>query len=146
MKYIVLGTLLITAIFAAIMPKIGLGERIAQNITVIRGGIIEAQAYEVTANVQSVRVIINPEKMMINLASYAYGNRVPKPLTASQADIESTIYGIHGKWMYVVSTKCPKGKEFLSSKLVAHHSTGFSFNQSDQWIEEAKTMCGMAKI
>tara|TARA_R110001583_G_scaffold52147_6_gene162200 strand:+ start:9893 stop:10336 length:444 start_codon:yes stop_codon:yes gene_type:complete len=145
MKYFFLGFTLFGAIVAASIPKVDLGERIAQNVAKIRNGTIEAQAYSATDKIKSVTVIVDPELMMQNLQRYAYGSRVPQPMTEAQMDTESTIYGIHSDWMSTISSKCPKGKEFLSTELVEHHYTGFSYLQSDRWITSAKNLCDMTE-
>lgn len=143
MKYAVLVMILIGTIFAASLPKITLGERIAQNITYIRGGTIQAQAYATTDNTRSIRVAVSPDVIMGNLQDYAYGSRVPMPISQDQTDTEETILSIHADWMVSISAKCKQGKTFLSSQLMAHRTTGFTFNQTDKWIQKAKEMCGM---
>jgi predicted transcriptional regulator len=144
MKYVMLVLLLVGALgtVAIVKSTQSLGERIAYNISTIRGEVVAAQAYQMPNSVQMERVIVTADEIMAELSTFAYGTDVAVPSDPSVAQTETTIYDMHGNWMSRISKSCKQGKQYLSKQLYSHRLSGFSYNMSDNWIVTAKKLCG----
>ena len=142
MKYLALFVLLAGSGVTALISNnhVDLGERIAYNITVMRGQAIEAQAFHATSDA-ALRMAADPLEMMRNLPDYAYGTSVPFPLSEEALSTEHTIYKEQAEWMGKLSENCQAGKQYLSEKLYQNRRSGFSYLVSHKWLRAAEQKC-----